>query len=321
MSDFGSGMGAALPDRACSASLSVQPGPSRAGHTLMSHIDTGDVKPEPVGAQDGFMTETALKPGSPMWSADEPRLRAWQRWSDWPLTVLAGLFFVLYTVQVLYVSAPGGTQRQIEIAVWLIWALFAVDYLVRFSLARAKFRFVRRNPFDLLTVALPILRPLRVVMVLTLLNRRLSHSLEQRVALYACGATMLVGMSASLAVLDAERDAPNATIATFPDAAWWTLTTITTVGYGDRYPVTPEGRLVAAALMVGGIALLGVVTGLVASWFVRVLRDTNAATERTEDTLRQEFAELRQEIHALAEQQRAGVAGATEPMNDARLRR
>lgn len=261
------------------------------------------------------MAETALKPVSPTWSVDEPRLRVWQRWSDWPLTALAGLFFVLYTVQVLYVSAPGETQIRIEIAVWVIWALFAVDYLVRFSLAQAKFRFVRRNPFDLLTVALPILRPLRVVMVLTLLNRRLSHSLEQRVALYACGATMLVGMSASLAVLDAERDAPNATIATFPDAAWWALTTITTVGYGDRYPVTPEGRLVAAALMVGGIALLGVVTGLVASWFVRVLRDTNAATERTEDILRQEFAELRQEIQALAEQQRADVA---EPVNEAR---
>jgi voltage-gated potassium channel len=228
-------------------------------------------------------------------------LRAWQRWSDWPLTALAVLFLVLYTVQVLYVSAPEETQTRIEIAVWVIWALFATDYLVRFSLARVKLRFVRRNPFDLLMVALPILRPLRVLMVITLLNRRLSHSLEQRVALYACGATTLVGMSAALAVLDAERDAPNATIATFQDAAWWALTTITTVGYGDRYPVTPEGRLVAAALMVGGIALLGVVTGLVASWFVRVLR----GTERTEDTLRKELAELRQEIQALAEQQRA----------------
>ncbi len=247
------------------------------------------------------MAETALKPGSPTRPADEPRLRTWQRWSDWPLTALAVLFLVLYTVQVLYVSAPEETQTRIEIAVWVIWALFATDYLVRFSLARAKLRFVRRNPFDLLMVALPILRPLRVLMVITLLNRRLSHSLEQRVALYACGATTLVGMSAALAVLDAERDAPNATIATFQDAAWWALTTITTVGYGDRYPVTPEGRLVAAALMVGGIALLGVVTGLVASWFVRVLR----GTERTEDTLRQEFAELRQEIQALAEQQRA----------------
>ncbi|HYQ65544.1 potassium channel family protein [Actinophytocola sp.] len=212
---------------------------------------------------------------------------------------------MLYAVQVLYVSAPQAAQTRIEIAVWVIWALFALDYLVRISLAQQKLRFVLRNPFGLLVLALPILRPLRVVTVITLLNRRFVHTLEQRVALFACGATMLVGLSASLAVLDAERGAPDATITTFQDAAWWALTTITTVGYGDRYPVTAEGRLVAAALMVGGIALLGVVTGLVASWFVRVLRGTEAVAGRTEDVLRQEIADLRQEIRALTERQRA----------------
>jgi voltage-gated potassium channel len=183
--------------------------------------------------------------------------------------------------------------------------LFAVDYLARFSVARRKLRFVLRNPFDLLVVALPILRPLRVVMVITLLNRRFIHTLEHRAALFACGATMLAGLSASLAVLDAERNAPDATITTFHDAAWWALTTITTVGYGDRYPLTTEGRLVAAALMVGGIALLGVVTGLVASWFVRMLKHTEqAVAERTEDVMRQEFAELRQGGRALTSRRR-----------------
>ena len=84
------------------------------------------------------------------------------------------------------------------------------------------------------------------------------------------------------------------------DAAWWT---ITTVGYGDRYPVTAEGRIVAATLMVGGIALLGVV----ASWFVRVLEGTDeAVAERDEDVLRTEIAELRAEIRAMTEQRRAG---------------
>jgi voltage-gated potassium channel len=259
--------------------------------------------PRPVDLpQNDFMTETAPKSRSPASSVDEPRLQVWTRWSDWPLTALAGIFLVLYAVQVLYVNAPRAAQTLVEIVVWVIWALFVVDYLVRFSVARRKLRFILRNPFDLLVVALPMLRPLRVVMVITLLNRRFVHTLEHRVALFACGATMLVGLSASLAVLDAERDAPNSTIMTFQDAAWWALTTITTVGYGDRYPVTAEGRLVAAALMVGGIALLGVVTGLVASWFVRMLQGAEqAVAERTEDVLRQEFAELRQEIRALTE--------------------
>jgi voltage-gated potassium channel len=221
--------------------------------------------------------------------------------------VFAGLFLVLYAVQVLYVSAPRAVQGWIEVAVWVIWALFAVDYLIRFLVARRKLRFVLRNPFDLLVVVVPVLRPLRVVMVITLLNRRFIHTLEQRVALFACGATLLVGLSASLAVLDAERDAPGATITTFSDAAWWALTTITTVGYGDRYPVTAEGRLVAAALMVGGIALLGLVTGLVASWFVRILKGSEqAVADRTQDVLRQELTALRQEIRALADRKDAG---------------
>jgi voltage-gated potassium channel len=85
---------------------------------------------------------------------------------------------------------------------------------------------------------------------------------------------------ASLAVLDAERDAPDASITTFGDAVWWTITTISTVGYGDRYPITLEGRLVAATLMVAGIALLGVVTGSIASWFVETLRRSSAGVER-----------------------------------------
>jgi len=117
-----------------------------------------------------------------------------------------------------------------------------------------------------------------------------------KVGLYASGVTVLVGLSASLAVLDVERDAPGATITTFPDALWWTLTTITTVGYGDRYPVSVEGRMVAAALMIGGIALLGVITGFVASWFVEKIEGEQTSI----DVVRQELAEMR----ALLEQQR-----------------
>jgi voltage-gated potassium channel Kch len=58
--------------------------------------------------------------------------------------------------------------------------------------------------------------------------------------------------------LDAERADARANIRSFDDALWWSATTITTVGYGDHYPVTAQGRLVAAGLMLGGIALLAI---------------------------------------------------------------
>ncbi len=86
-----------------------------------------------------------------------------------------------------------------------------------------------------------------------------------------------------LLVLDAERGAEGANIVGSEDALWWAATTVTTVGYGDRFPVTGEGRLVAVALMVGGIALLGVVTASVAAWFVQrftALEDTDDVSAR-----------------------------------------
>lgn len=80
---------------------------------------------------------------------------------------------------------------------------------------------------------------------------------------------------AAIAVLDAERGKQNSNIDDIGDALWWAVTTITTVGYGDRYPVTAVGRLVAAALMVFGIALLGVLTASIAAWFVRVVQESD----------------------------------------------
>ena len=81
---------------------------------------------------------------------------------------------------------------------------------------------------------------------------------------------MAVGLGA-VAALDAEQDAPNANITTIGDALWWAATTVTTVGYGDRYPVTTAGRFIAVTLMVVGIALVGAITASIAAWFVSSL--------------------------------------------------
>jgi voltage-gated potassium channel len=116
-----------------------------------------------------------------------------------------------------------------------------------------------------------------------------------RVVAVVGAAVAVVGFVAALAMLDAERKNPDANIQSFGDAVWWAATTVTTVGYGDRYPTTTEGRYVAVGLMVTGIALLGVVTAALASWFVEKMSAAQEAGERTEH----EVAELAAEIRAL----------------------
>jgi voltage-gated potassium channel len=229
----------------------------------------------------------------------EPALSSWELRTDLPLSGLALAFLIVYGWQVLDTSASDGLRRVFEVTLWVVWAVFAADYLVKFTLAEHKLRFLYRHLFDLITVALPMvrqMRALRLVTVLSVLNRQVSGSLRGRIGVYVAGATVLVGVCAALAVLDSERRSPDATIKTFGDALWWTLTTISTVGYGDRYPVTPEGRLVAAALMVGGIALLGVVTGVIASWFVEKI---SGAEQNIERTTRDELALVREELAQL----------------------
>jgi voltage-gated potassium channel len=235
-----------------------------------------------------------------MTAPDEPRIAAWDRRVDWWLTGLAVLFLIAYAWQVLDTS-PGPVRRAVLDAVITgTWVLFALDYAVRLALARRRLRYVRTHLLDLVILALPMfrqLRALRVITVISVLNRQLRGDFRGRVAVYVTGSVVLVGFVASLAVLDAERDAPDASITTFGDAVWWTLTTISTVGYGDRYPVTFEGRLVAASLMVAGIALLGVVTGSIASWFVETVRRTGAeVSEEIAEEVEQELEEVSADV-------------------------
>jgi voltage-gated potassium channel len=219
----------------------------------------------------------------------EPRIAAWDRRVDWWLTGLAVVFLAAYAWQVLDTSLAPVARTALEVVLTGTWVLFAIDYVVRIALARRRWRYVFTHLLDLVILALPMfrqLRALRVITVISVLNRQVRDDFRGRVAVYVSSSVVLVGFVASLAVLDAERDAPEASITTFGGALWWTITTISTVGYGDRYPVTFEGRLVAVSLMVAGIALLGVVTASIAAWFVETVRRTGAdVTEGVEEEL------------------------------------
>ena len=218
---------------------------------------------------------------------------------QWPLTVAALVFLVAYAWPIIDPTIPGWLDQVCTVVVWLTWGMFVLDYLARLALAEKRLSFVRGNLFDLLVIALPLLRPLRLLRLVTLLqgvNRRASTQLRGKLVSYVAGGSALLSFCAALAVLDAERDAPDANITDFGDAMWWAITTMTTVGYGDRFPVTPTGRFAAAGLMLAGIALLGVVTATLASWLVERVSEEEA--ERSGD-LHAELTALREQIAEL----------------------
>jgi hypothetical protein len=106
-------------------------------------------------------------------------------------------------------------------------------------LAERRVQYAARHVPDVLMVALPVLRPLRLLRFLVLLrmiNRRATASLHGRIVAYVVATAGLVLLISAMAMLEAERHNPQANIDTFGDALWWAVTTMSTVGYGDRYP-------------------------------------------------------------------------------------
>ncbi|MET3721005.1 voltage-gated potassium channel Kch [Arthrobacter sp. UYEF21] len=83
--------------------------------------------------------------------------------------------------------------------------------------------------------------------LLSVLHRTVGETLRGRVVTYVAGSAALLAFVGALAVLDLEQSAPGAKILTLGDAVWWAITTLTTVGCGDMYPVTPVGQMVSAA--------------------------------------------------------------------------
>jgi voltage-gated potassium channel len=239
-----------------------------------------------------------------MASSDEDRLDRWEHVTAYPLTVLSVLFIVVYAWPILDTSMEPHLRHACEVGNVVLWALFGVEYLIRLGLARWKRTFLRTHWFDLAVLILPFLRPLRALRMINairVLNRRTASWTRGRLALYIVATTLLLVFVAALAVLDAERGRSGSNIETYPEALWWGVATITTVGYGDFYPTTLEGRFVAIALMIGGIGLIGFVTGSLATWIV----DRISVEERPAEETRHEVQVLLRELREL----RTEVAG------------
>jgi voltage-gated potassium channel len=251
------------------------------------------------------------------------RLTRWERRSEWPLAGAALLFLLAYAAPIVQPDLGPGALAVCSAVITATWVVFAGDYVVRLVLAEDRLGFVRGHLFDLAVIVVPILRPLRLLRLVTflaVLHRAGSRRLRGRVVTYVSAGTVLLLVCGALAVTDAERRTPDANITRFGEALWWAVTTMTTVGYGDRYPVTPTGRLVAVALMVGGVALLGVVTATIASWMVERVSDAHEAEEietRTQvDELTDEVQALRAELQVLRAERARAAADPGPPLRD-----
>ncbi len=198
------------------------------------------------------------------------------------LTTLVLSIYVLLALLVgTFVKFDPELEKLLNIIDNGICAFFIFDFLYKLYTAESKLNYLKWGWIDLIS-SIPTLdyfragRLFRLIRLLRILRafrstKNLIHFVFRNKAQGAFSSVALIAfviiIFSSIAILQVEVD-PNSNIKTAEDALWWSYTTVTTVGYGDKFPVTTEGRLIAAILMTAGVGLFGTFTGFVASWFV-----------------------------------------------------
>jgi voltage-gated potassium channel len=207
------------------------------------------------------------------------RLNFSRIWST-SLTILALAFLVAFSWPAFEANPSEQTSSILNGIQWLSWIAFAIDLVFGLFRAEDKKVFIRRHPLEILAVALPMLRPLRIVRVISfgsMVFEKVAIGKSLGILIRLLVITLFLGYISAIQITMIEREQSGANILNFWDGLWWAFTTITTVGYGDKYPISGEGRILAVFLMVLGISLLGVVTATIAAWFVRIMQDETSA--------------------------------------------
>jgi voltage-gated potassium channel len=206
-------------------------------------------------------------------SIDESNLERFERVTALPMLFLA-LLMIPMLVAPMIADLPSATTGFLNGSFWITWALFALEYVTRLFLADDKRHFIRHNVIDLIVVVFPFFRParaLRAVQIVTMGFRARKSSdhinwVSRTGGALFIAATIVVVCAAL--IYHVEVTAKGSNIGSFEDALWWAVVTVTTVGYGDRFPVTTEGRGIATFLMFSGIGITGFLTAVLTTLFL-----------------------------------------------------
>ena len=227
-----------------------------------------------------------------------PRLERWRRATDVPLMILAIGSLPMLLVELKRDDLSDVDQWFVNAVNIAVLIAFAVDYIVELSLARNRSVFVRSEFLSLLIVisqglaviptlgALGVLRSLRAVRLFRFLaiaaralaiggaaSRDGRKLIRKHAASIGLGAAAMTWVTAAAAFTVAEDVGEGRRLQSFFDALWWSLSTITTVGYGDIYPITAAGRIAAGFTMIVGISTFALITAKVAEFLVRADND------------------------------------------------
>jgi voltage-gated potassium channel len=223
-----------------------------------------------------------------------------ERVTKYPMALL-GMAWLVIGIVVVTADVNGSASILLVGTLFALWAILLAEYLVRLVITPDRRGYLRRRWVEPATVAVPPLQGWRLVGIekMTLLVREgelrveaiLRHHSLFRV-LIAATATLFLG---AWLVLLFEENAKGSNIHTYPDALWWAIVTVTTVGYGDRYPATEGGRAVAVILMLLGIGLIGVLTATVASLFVK------EHTDASKEEFKKGHADLGQQLSVISD--------------------
>ncbi|MCA1634343.1 MAG: potassium channel family protein [Acidobacteria bacterium] len=265
-------------------------------------------------------------PERPLLDAERRELLA--RLEDWLETPMLVLGFVWLALLILEFTR--GLSPALEVVGTIIWIVFILDFLLKFTLAPDKSDYLKANWLTALALAVPALRVFRIFRVVRVLRaaraarglrlfrvvsslnrgmRALGATMRRRGAGYVVALTVIVALAGAAGMYAFENEKSDGRgFESYGEALWWTAMVMTTMG-SDYFPETTEGRVLCFALALYAFAVFGYVTATLATFFVG--RDAESAEAELAgvaqvESLRAEVAALREELRAFARREVGG---------------